>query len=180
VPGGASACDSDAGERPTGSVSLSGTTGSTDAAPPFQPERTVVIRSFRALAPIAALVIGASCTEVISGLDCAGGVDIEIGDMRVGALQTTDELDVDGAYLDAFSLRVTSEQDVFVLMESASVDAWLWLLTEEGDVIDFDDDSGGGTDAEIVATLPRGCYFIQATSFGPGETGTYALTVDIY
>lgn len=140
----------------------------------------MVIRSFRALAPIAAIVIGASCTEVISGLDCGGGVDMEIGDMRLGALQTTDELDVDGAYLDAFSLRVESEQDVFILMESASVDAWLWLLTEDGEVIEFDDDSGGGSDAEIVTTLPRGCYVIQATSFSPGETGTYALTVDIF
>lgn len=58
------------------------------------------------------------------------------------------------------------------------MDAWLWLLDDDGNVVGADDDSAGGTDARIVMPLSRGCYVIEATSYSPGETGSYSLSVN--
>jgi hypothetical protein len=134
--------------------------------------------SLKVFAPLVAVLAFSSCSELTGSGDCSGGVDIAVGEVRNGTLQAGDDLDVDGAYLDPYALRVSSDQTVNITMTSTAVDAWLWLLDDDGNVLDVDDDSAGGTNALITIPLSRGCYVVEATSYSPGETGSYTVSVN--
>lgn len=128
---------------------------------------------------IAALALGA-CGDSSGPPDsCPGGTPIALGATVNGTLQQGDDLDVDGAFLDRYALRVASSGSIEITMSSTELDSYLWLLTSNGAVITSDDDSGGGisgVDAQIVRSLDRGCFLIDATTF-PGESGPYTLSV---
>lgn len=111
-------------------------------------------------------------------LDCTGGPDIAIGQTVNGVLEEGDDLDIDGAFLDRYALAVNRDRTVQIDMVSTQVNAFLWLLDDDGGVVDVDNDGGAGTNARIVAALDRGCYFVEATSSSDGQTGTYTLSVD--
>jgi hypothetical protein len=130
---------------------------------------------------LAAVLALSACKDDPTGpaLSCTGATPIAIGATVSGTLAQGDLTDVDGAFLDRYSLTVPESRGVEITMRSAALDSWLWLLTETGSVVAFDDDSGGGAnglDAQIVRVLDRGCYLIEATTF-PGETGAYTLEV---
>ena len=115
-----------------------------------------------------------------TGLNCTGGAPLAVGSSVSGSLQPGDELDIDGAFLDRYALTVASARTVRITMRSNQVDSFLWLLSTGSSVIEFDDDSGEGLtglDAEILRSLSRGCYLVEATSLDEGETGDYTLTV---
>ncbi len=63
---------------------------------------------------------------------------------------------------------------------SPEFDAWL-TLREGADVsgraLIHNDDGGQGSNARISTELSAGTYTIEATSFAPGETGAFTLTV---
>lgn len=114
-----------------------------------------------------------------STLNCTGGAALSVGANVGGTLQDGDQLDIDGAYLDRYALTVSQSGTIEITMRSTQLDAFLWLLDDEGAEIEQDDDDGGGVtgfDAQIVRTLSRGCYLIDATTW-PDETGSYTLTV---
>ncbi len=108
---------------------------------------------------------------------CTGGTPLAVGATVNGTLAEGDELDFDGAYLDRYALAVQQGGTHEVTMRSTELDSFLWLVNpDSGDIIAFDDDSGGGLDARIVHPLDRGCYWVEATTF-PGESGAYTLSV---
>lgn len=129
-----------------------------------------------ALLPLLLLVAcGGDSTGPVD-LNCVGGTPLAVGATVNGTLLEGDDLDVDGAYLDRFALTVEESSSIQFTMRSDDLDAFLWLLRPNGNVITQDDDSGGGLDAQITQSLDRGCYLVEATTF-PGETGAYVLTV---
>ena len=134
----------------------------------------------RAAVALAALfpVVLAGCDSITGGEDCSGGTRIEVGDVVTGTLEAGDDLDVDGAYLDRFALEVNEDGTVTITLTSDDFDAWLWLLEEDESVVASDDDGAGGLNSEISMSLDQGCYLIDATSLGEGETGDYTLEVD--
>lgn len=71
---------------------------------------------------------------------------------------------------------------LIVTMRSADMDAFLaWGPLRDGvvDAVDFDDDSGGGTDARLRITMPAsGSHGIRANTLMGGELGAYTLTVE--
>jgi hypothetical protein len=127
------------------------------------------------------LLIGlASCGEGTTGLNCGGGTPIAIGETLQGVLEEGDLTDVDGAFLDRYSLAITPTANYQITMRSDELDAYLWLIQGGFNVIAANDNFAGsenGTDARIARGLLSGCYIIEATSAEPGETGTYTLTV---
>ena len=67
---------------------------------------------------------------------------------------------------------------------TAAFDAYLYLIGPNGAIVAFNDDSGATLNSRIPAgtgslfTLPsNGTYKIEATSFQPNETGSYALSL---
>jgi len=84
----------------------------------------------------------------------------------------------DDSYYDAYSFEGRSGQRVVVEMTSDNIDSYLVLLSPQGRDLAQDDDSAGGSNARLAFTLPEdGTYTVLANSYGPRETGSYALRV---
>ena len=94
------------------------------------------------------------------------------------AITTSDVQTSAGDYLDAYSFSGTQGDQIVITMSSAAFDPFLILKKSNGDQVAFDDNSGGGLNARLTATLAEtGTYYILATPFQPGVTGAYTLTL---
>ncbi|HEX2224771.1 MAG TPA: fibronectin type III domain-containing protein [Thermoanaerobaculia bacterium] len=119
----------------------------------------------------------------VSKLDSATGkacvlMNMACGQTVTGQLSADDcELD-DGSFADFWEFQGTSGRTVTVTMTSNAVDAYLFLLDPNDNVIGEDDDSAGGTNARIVQTLTTsGNFAIVANSLTANETGSYTVTL---
>ena len=63
-------------------------------------------------------------------------------------------------------------------MDSDTLDTYLELFDEQGNVLDTDDDGGGGTNARLTTMVDPGTYYVVAKPFvSKGYvTGSYTLT----
>ncbi|HWQ32012.1 MAG TPA: pre-peptidase C-terminal domain-containing protein [Blastocatellia bacterium] len=94
------------------------------------------------------------------------------------AITTSDVQTSGGDYLDVYSFSGTQGDQVVITMSSTAFDSFLILNQSNGELLDFDDNSGGGLNARITRTLPEtGTYYIIATPFQPNVTGAYTLTL---
>ena len=82
----------------------------------------------------------------------------------------------DGSFADLYEFSVTSQQVVTITMRSVAMDAYMVLLDSSGVYLASDDDSGGGTDSQIVRTLAPARYRIEASTF-VGQGGAYTLSL---
>ena len=105
------------------------------------------------------------------------GANITNGIFAAGDLVTSA-----GDFLDAYSFSGRQGDFVQIKMSSTAVDSFLILNKNNGDLVTFDDNSGGGAaglDAQISTFLPEtGTYIIIATPFEPGRGGNYTLTLN--
>ena len=135
-----------------------------------------------ALAALASLAAcgGDGPTEPEEAVPCsetAAQTSIAAGQTVNAALSASDCLLADDSHADLYRFTLTSARVVQVDLTSSQFDAYLGILDADGELLVDDDDGGGGTDARIVLTLVAGSYVIVATSFEPGETGSYQLRV---
>ncbi|MFS8861824.1 PPC domain-containing protein [Synechococcus sp. H55.7] len=94
------------------------------------------------------------------------------GRLQEGSLQHPE----DGSWMDEYPIAARAGQILIASLTSADFDAFLQLLDPSGEVVAWDDDQGGGTDALMIAFLPRtGTYTLRANTYGPGEKGAYEL-----
>jgi len=97
-----------------------------------------------------------------------------------GALSPTDctvrELtgDLDDTLVDVYSITLESAGILTVDLSSATFDAFLGLISEDGSIAESDDDSGIGTNSRLVVNMPAGVHAIFANSFTEA-TGSYTL-----
>jgi uncharacterized protein (TIGR03437 family) len=83
-----------------------------------------------------------------------------------------------GDFLDVYSFNAQAGDNVQIRMTSAAFDSFLILNRNSGELVEFNDNGGGGLDAQIFRTLTQtGTYLILATPFEPGRTGAYNLTL---
>ncbi|MEB3359529.1 MAG: trypsin-like peptidase domain-containing protein [Synechococcales bacterium] len=93
--------------------------------------------------------------------------------------ETSNILDSDRSYFNAYTFEARAGQRILIDMLSNEIDAYLILIAPDGQDLGQDDDSGGGTNARLVATAPvSGEYTILANSYGPGEVGLYNIRVE--
>ena len=94
----------------------------------------------------------------------------------------TDLLTSAGVRLDPHWFAGTAGDVVQIRMASTAFDSFLILNAENGDLVEFDDNSGGGgqgRDSLLTKSLPHsGNYIIIATPYEPGRTGEYTLTLN--
>lgn len=84
----------------------------------------------------------------------------------------------DNSFYNAYTFEGTAGQRITIEMSSEELNAYLILLTPEGDNFAQDDDSAGGKNSRLEVTLPAdGTYTILANTFASGETGSYTLEV---
>jgi hypothetical protein len=104
--------------------------------------------------------------------------NLTLGGTVNGALGQGDGTLGSGEFLDSYTLAGRAGQRVEILMNSSAIDPY--ILVEGPGVQAFNDDDveSGTTNARLVLTLPEtGAYTVHATSYAPGETGAYQLTV---
>lgn len=111
---------------------------------------------------------------------------ISYGSTVGGSITTTDLKTEAGVYLDAYALNITKGDRVQITMRSTAFDAFLQLRKmhdeDSGDEVAYDDNTGGGTDAQITtnpndAKITTGLYVIVCTPLAVNVTGNYTLTV---
>ncbi len=115
----------------------------------------------------------AAATDLPPGVSYAGS--IAIGGTANGQITATD-------FVHLYDMEGTAGQEVTVIMRGmGGLDAYVGLMTPDGDVLAEDDNSAGGLDARITIRLPEsGTYLIAATRSGidNGTTvGSYTLQV---
>jgi hypothetical protein len=106
-----------------------------------------------------------------------GGTSLAVGDSRTGELQRGDQTLSSGEYVDSYRFRGRRGDRVSVRIESEAFDTYAMLVPPHGDQID-NDDGPNGLNAQIDQVLTEdGDYGVRVTSYRPGETGAYTLTV---
>lgn len=99
-----------------------------------------------------------------------------------GVLQETDTI-VDSKSIDIYQIHFANDSQISVSMRSTELDASLILAridsTQQLISAQFftDDDSGGGTDAQITQQIPAGTYWIGATSSANQQSGSYDIDI---
>lgn len=100
------------------------------------------------------------------------------GQTMNGTLQQGDEQLRSGEFMDTFRFQGQAGQRVVVDMRSTALDPYLILLAPSGAQEDNDDISGADRNARIETTLAEsGEYRIGATTYQPGESGAYVVTL---
>lgn len=109
---------------------------------------------------------------------CETPVEIVIGEIVNGTTNQSDCQIDDGIFGDIFIFSGTQGQRVPIHLSSPDFDALLLVVNESETLSLIDDDSGGGTNAKIIATLPEtGLYAIFVTSAIQNQFGRYALSL---
>jgi hypothetical protein len=108
---------------------------------------------------------------------------LPVGDLNTGVTQATLNVSgcqyVDDTFGDIYRLTLPAATKLDITMASANFDSYLILLDEKGNVIDIDDDSGGGASAKLTSSIEPGTYYVVAKSFVDNgyAVGGYTLTV---
>jgi hypothetical protein len=119
-------------------------------------------------------------TQELERLRDLVGCDVEAASSSgstTGTLSSGDCALGDGSAVDYYALKLASAADVQIELASGDFDAYLLLWDEDGEVLDEDDDGGGGTDARIARRLGAGLYLVAANAFEVDEAGRYTLRV---
>lgn len=110
-----------------------------------------------------------------------GGGVIRAGQSMTGTFDARDSRLPDQSYFERWTLSATAGQRLIITMSSSDFDSYAIVARANGNDVEYlfqDDDSGGGSDAQIVFVVPAtGDYMIIANSRKPEATGEYNLSV---
>lgn len=125
----------------------------------------------------------ARCADVVDpagsplGFEAGDVQPISLGDSRSARLSATDP-ENEGRFFHVWAFALGGPDSVRIDAESDEVDTALLLFGPDWDLAAADDDRGDGTNARIDAALTDGCWIVVVTSFEPGETGSYLLSLE--
>jgi hypothetical protein len=107
---------------------------------------------------------------------CGSRGPISVGSTVTGNITYTGCQYYDSTFADYYTLTLSADTAVELHANSSDFDAYLVLLDGKGNLIDQDDDSGGGTNAMVAQFLPAGTYYVVVKPFGDYTShGTYSL-----
>ncbi|MBU6405780.1 MAG: caspase family protein [Alphaproteobacteria bacterium] len=117
----------------------------------------------------------ASASVAVSG---ASGQVLSLGAVAQGVLQQGDEALISGEWTDRYRFEGVAGQRVRITMTAQELDAYLMLIGPNGAQEENDDAAAGVTDSRLDAILSEdGVYTVVATTYRPGESGAYALSI---
>ncbi|HEY0930140.1 MAG TPA: Ig-like domain-containing protein [Gemmatimonas sp.] len=102
---------------------------------------------------------------------------LPVGQTVNGTFTANDCVLSDTTALQRYSFTLAARTKVEILMSSATLDSYLFLVDSALNVIVEDDDGDSGRNARIMRTLPAGRYEIIANVYEPRTYGTYQLTL---
>lgn len=121
--------------------------------------------------------LGFDWTDAGTGVEFAA-LEIELGQVITGTLRPESLRLGDDTAAELYAFWGQEGDEIRIRLESSDFDAYLFLLDDNESVIVSDDDSAGGTNAEIIHVLPyTGEYFIIVNSYYVDEYGDYTLGV---
>ena len=98
--------------------------------------------------------------------------------MRRGTLAAGDEQLPAGEYADHFTLEGTEGEHLVLDLRSSAFDPYLALGLPGGEQWQNDDHEGSASRSQIAVVLPKtGSYVVVVTSYKPGESGAWELTI---
>ena len=118
---------------------------------------------------------------VPAAVDNCEDVWVTRGISTTQAIANTDCVSNTNFYADGFLVLLQQGQSITATETSTAFNAYLQLvrLTTMG-VVAFDNDGGGGTNAQLTYTAPvADAYVLFAETFNAGETGAYTLTIPV-
>ncbi len=96
-----------------------------------------------------------------------------------GSIAAGDVQSSAGVLLDVYAFNGVAGDSAQIRLSSTVFDSFLILNTANGELVTFDDNSGGAANALATALLPEsGTYLILATPYEKGRTGAYTLTLN--
>lgn len=99
-----------------------------------------------------------------------------------GTLEEGDETLQSGEYLEQFEVVARSGQWIRAEVVSGDFDPYFLILSPSGDQTDVDDSTEGNrsmTEA-VVDVQEGGAWTVVVTSYEPGETGDFDLTIEVW
>jgi hypothetical protein len=97
-----------------------------------------------------------------------------------GRLEAGDATLNTGEYVDAYEAACRRGRPIVVDLRSVDMDPYLIVRLPDGSQVDNDDHEGDLTHSRVEATPPSdGTCSVLVTSFEPGGTGAYELSIDI-
>ncbi|HET6228828.1 MAG TPA: hypothetical protein VFE05_02050 [Longimicrobiaceae bacterium] len=121
----------------------------------------------------------ANSTFLNNNLNCDRVRTYDIGNTVNGSLTSSDCQLSDGSAADYYEIRVNSSRQVQIVAQSNQFDPYLAILDSNGNSVQ-EETFGDVGYSEIVTSLPSGTYYVTATSYNPGDQGSYQLTSDYY
>lgn len=126
----------------------------------------------------AALVGALGLALMMGGSPVMAQERLAFGGSTAGDLADGDSTLSSGEYVDVYTFEGRAGQQVTISMTSGDVDAYVMLRGPSGFAEENDDRDAGLTDAQVSVRLPaNGTYRIQATTYEPGETGRYRISL---
>ncbi|SPF54257.1 Peptidase domain protein [Candidatus Sulfopaludibacter sp. SbA4] len=109
---------------------------------------------------------------------CASRGQLAVGGSINGTLTVAACQYIDGTFAGLYQMVLASDTTIDLRLDSSDFDAYLVLLDAKGNVVDQDDDSGGGTNARLNELLAAGTYYVVAKPFsGYTSVGGYTLSL---
>jgi hypothetical protein len=106
---------------------------------------------------------------------------IAVGAALTGRLEEGDERLGSGEYMDRYRFNARRGQRITATVNSAEFDTYLMLRRPDGSQDDNDDmrvETGSSTNSRLDTVLAEdGDYVLTVTSYRPGESGKYRLTL---
>ncbi len=108
-----------------------------------------------------------------------GARAVALGETANGMLTQSDDRAFDGGFVDYYAFAGRAGQRVTFDLGSSEIDTTLAIFLPNGREEANDDfRASDGTDSRLSITLPEtGTYHVAASSFSPGETGGYSLSL---
>lgn len=147
---------------------------------PANGQYTIHVTSYAA-GEVGAYQLSVAPAQATTATDALAGGNAEsfaAGQTMNGELIAGDTTLTSGEFIDTYSFQGTAGQRVTIDMQSTALDPYLILLAPSGAQEDNDDISANDRNARIETTLAEtGQYRIGATTYQPGETGAYVVTL---
>lgn len=110
-----------------------------------------------------------------------GGGRIEPGQSVSGTLDENDSRLPDQTHFERWTFTATAGQRLIITLSSREFDSYAIVARARGETVEYlaqDDDSGGGTNAQIVFVAPAaGQYMIVVNSRSRNGFGSYDLSI---
>ncbi|HYW12142.1 MAG TPA: hypothetical protein VE871_09295 [Longimicrobium sp.] len=118
-----------------------------------------------------------SATATAAANPCSTAAVYTLFSSVSGSLSATDCRLQSGEYIDFYGTSLPTAQAVSFSLSSTAFDAFLEMADANGNLVAISDDvAQGNTNSLIRVFAPAGTYFVGASSYEPGETGSYQLS----